>query len=131
MTSPQLAIVEQLLLPTTELHLGDCLGADAEAYWLADALPVRPLRVGHPPLVPSLRAHLAYDVEREPRPYLERNRSIVEESELLVGTPGGPSSGNRGGTWYTIRYAMGKIPVYVVMPEGKIMAFNKEGQRVN
>lgn len=89
----------------TELHHGDCVGADAEA----DAI-ARELRVAvviHPPSDTKKRAFCAQkdDVVWEPLPYLERNRDIVESCNLLVAAPLGSRELLRSGTWATVRYA--------------------------
>ena len=51
-----------------------------------------------------------------PKPYLDRNRDIVDACEVLLATPDGPER-LRSGTWSTVRYArkIGK-PVEVRLP---------------
>jgi hypothetical protein len=101
-------------LGATELHHGDCRGADAVAHYAARA---RGLRVViHPPINPTKRAFCTGDVMLEPLEYLERNRAIVEACEVLLATPHGPER-LRSGTWSTVRYArtIGK-PVEVMLP---------------
>jgi predicted Rossmann fold nucleotide-binding protein DprA/Smf involved in DNA uptake len=60
-----------------------------------------------------------------PRPYLVRNRDIVDVCNLLLATPGGTVEQLRSGTWATIRYArrIGR-PVWIVFPNGEV---RKEG----
>lgn len=59
------------------------------------------------------------DVVHEPRPPLERNRDVVDASDVLLACPGGMAEEQRSGTWATIRYARkaGK-PVVIVWPDG-------------
>ena len=88
-----------------EFHHGDCIGADQEAARVAAALGMR--IITHPPIEAGSRAFTQFshacDV-REAKPYLERNRAIVDECELLVAAPKGPEQ-RRSGTWTTVRYA--------------------------
>lgn len=91
-------------LAATELHHGDCVGADAEAAEIARELGVA--IVVHPPDDPKLRAFSGRfgDTVHDPRPYLERNRAIVDATEVLIAAPA-KRAGARSGTWATIRYA--------------------------
>lgn len=122
MTVKQYLALRDLWLPRANqdvtVHLGDCIGADTEAYWLATD-ELNWYRVGHIPDNDSKRAFLDYDELREPRPYLERNRDIVDESVRLFATPNEHRDRLRGGTWSTVRHArrLG-IPIYIVLPDG-------------
>lgn len=118
-----------LLRPLSELHHGDCIGADAEAHVMFD-------REGksiviHPPVDRSKQAFCkaqlaAFDV-LAPLPYLERNRAIVDASDVLFACPRDVIGENlRSGTWSTVRYARRlERPVFIVRPDGRI-----EGERV-
>lgn len=106
----------QLLSPS-EVHHGDCIGADAQCHEMA-------LRVAviHPPSDPKKRAFCTPCTPgqmREPKPYLERNRDIVDESELLIACPRQQREVIRSGTWATVRYArsQGKR-VWTLYPDG-------------
>lgn len=91
-----------LALAATELHHGDCVGADATAHRLGRFLGLRV--VIHPPLDESRRAFCPDADEVLPRkPYLDRNRDIVDACEVLLATPDGPER-LRSGTWSTVRY---------------------------
>ena len=91
-------------LQVTEIHLGDCLGADVQAYEVAVELCIK--TIGHPPEDDSKRAFLRYDEERDPKPYLARNWNIVEASKILFTAPLDPANPiTRSGTWSAIRYA--------------------------
>lgn len=109
-------------LAPEEIHHGDCVGADEEVHGLVVAVwPV----VLHPPSNRVMRAFCAgAEATREPLPYLERNRAIVDETDLLVAGPGTtkmPKGDQTGGTWYTVRYAIrvGR-PVLVVWRDGQV-----------
>lgn len=100
----------------SEFHHGDCIGADYQADLAGKSydLPI----ILHPPTNPKKRAFCeGYSEIREEKPYLVRNRDIVDESDMLVACPGGPEE-PRSGTWSTIRYAhkQGK-EVLIFMPE--------------
>lgn len=108
------------------LHHGCCIGADSQAHMLAlmirrnsetDYLAI----VTHPPANNKYRAHLrGADKEWTPRPYLERNRDIVDCSDRLIACPAGPE-GQRSGTWATIRYARKKwIPITIIWRDGTV-----------
>jgi hypothetical protein len=121
-------------------HHGDCVGADAEFDYFARRYGGRV--VIHPPTDPKLRAFCyekdygwADDVTLLPeKPYLERNRDIVDACDLLIACPkqertsalGGDMADTHlalapGGTWDTIRYAqkVGK-PVSIIWPDGSV-----------
>lgn len=104
-------------LGATELHHGDCCGADSQAHDIARRLEL--LIVGHPPIDDKLRAFRKCDIMREPKDYLIRNRDIVNESDFLIALPFQNNNVARGsGTWYTIRYARKvNCPLQIIAPE--------------
>lgn len=86
----------------SELHHGDCVGADDIAGQVAHRCSFRV--VAHPPTNERLRAHGVADEVREPLEYQVRNRRIVDETEMLIAAPDGPER-LYSGTWSTVRYA--------------------------
>lgn len=108
------------------LHVGDCVGADAEAYEEAIALGAH--IVGHPPLDPKLRAFCDYRAPNEVRPpkkYLARNKDIVEEGrDGLIAAPRQmtePRNKRGEGTWTTIGYARDAgRRIWIVLPDGTV-----------
>ena len=98
---------------------GDCIGADKEAHEMA-------FRLGfdiavHPPEIPTYRAFTGKSANTvaPPKPYLIRNRIIVDNSDVLVGCPRHGHT-QKGGTWYTIRYAKHLARrLVVILPNGK------------
>lgn len=99
-----------------EFHHGDCVGADAQSHRLA--LLYKAKIVIHPPEVNRKRAFCknAYSI-RIVEPYLDRNRSIVDETDVLIAIPKESQMQIRSGTWYTVRYARKKNkPVYIIYP---------------
>ena len=120
MTALQRRSVVHLLAPITELHLGDCIGADTEAYADAKVLGLR--LIGHPPIAIERRSFLHYDLEYAPRPFLARNHEIVDEApDGLIAAPFGMVEELRAGTWATVRYArkVGRR-LWLVLPDGSV-----------
>jgi hypothetical protein len=100
-----------------ELHFGDCVGADSEVYGLAHSM--RYWTVAHPPEVSRYRARRPADQVLLPKPYLDRNRDIVDDTDILLAFPKEARESRFGGTWYTVRYArkVGRRLV-IVWPDG-------------
>ena len=118
----KLALVSLLeQVKATELHHGDCIGADFEAHVLALGMGLR--IVVHPPLNPFKRAYCPSATDcREPKEYLARNRDIVDETALLVAAPKTQDEQIRSGTWSTWRYADKKgRERKLITPEGQII----------
>lgn len=119
------------------LHQGDCIGADEEAAWIANAMGL-PFEV-HPPENTAKRAFTATlypavaTLVHKPLPYLDRNRAIVDACELLIAAPFG-SRRRRSGTWYTVRYALaqGKDTLIIdnygnIVTAGALTVYNRDG----
>lgn len=122
----------------SEFHHGDCTGADEEAHEMMRVLVTRnwPLRVDiiiHPPVDFRWRAGCGTsDEEAEglmqgmikilpEKPYLERDRDIVDATDMLIACPAGFDDRGNGGTWYTVRYAMKQVkPILLIWPDGSI-----------
>ncbi len=101
-------------------HHGDCIGADDDAGNLC--LNLACTVVIHPPIYTSKRAFNKNFINiRDPKPYLDRNHDIIDESDFLVATPGEKEEQLRSGTWTTIRYARKKGKrIYIIYPDGTI-----------
>lgn len=122
MTDAQKEMVHTLFFAVTpvELHHGDCIGADAEAHDIAIYFSSTDVVI-HPPLIQTKRAFKTACEYRDPKPYLDRNHDIVDETKLLVATPKSAQEELRSGTWATIRYAVRKKKdVYIVFPDGSV-----------
>lgn len=117
----------------TEFHHGDCVGADAQAHEIvADLFPDVDIHI-HPPTKDDYRANCfqrtqQLSLERSlkifqhpTRPYLDRNRDIVDSSDLVLAAPNTYGEVLRSGTWATVRYAW-KIntPIIIVNPDGSL-----------
>jgi hypothetical protein len=119
MTDAQKATVYRLLREreSTWVHHGDCIGADDQFHDLAKTAGHKVML--HPPEKRDLRAfRLGDDVAFE-KPYLDRNRDIVNASAVLIAAPAEDEEQPKGGTWYTIRYARQRgCKVIIVWPDG-------------
>ena len=129
MAPRQLKAVRQLLYPINVLHLGDCIGADRQAYLICQETGTK--TIGHPPDNPHKRVFLEYDEIRTPKPYLKRNIDIVREGvDGLVATPPNwvetPGRGVGAGTWSTVRRAreLGR-KIWIVLPDGSVVKENQ------
>lgn len=125
MTDDQQVAVSTLLdhLFPTEFHHGDCIGADEQAHGMAFKSHGEFVkRVVHPPTNETLRAFCDGEDSYQPVGYLQRNREIVDESEVLIAAPDGETEDYESGTWYTVRYARRlRRPIFVATPSGRIL----------
>jgi|SRR3970040_153346 len=105
LSSIQLTQLVKLIreLDTTELHHGDCFGADVDAHQVASMLGIK--RIIHPPSDPKLRAFCNSGIILPEKPYIERNHDIVDATEVLIAGPEVQVESIRSGTWATVRYA--------------------------
>ena len=103
-------IGEYEILADMEFHHGDCRGADEEAHLVASSICRKV--VVHPPENPKHRAFCrrlpfrggAMVQVLDSKPYMDRNRDIVDAVDVLFAAPSGPER-LRSGTWATVRYA--------------------------
>lgn len=130
MTVHQERVVYQLLenFRPSELHHGDCIGADAKCHEIFRRQTDRRWVVIHPPINESKRAFCAksgMDQLRKPKDYLDRNHDIVDEVDVMISTPGEAQEQLRSGTWATIRYARRqKKRIFIILPDGQTTSEN-------
>lgn len=124
--TPSQAVAFAGVLPKgmTWFRHGCCVGADEDAVRIVDALDPRPSIFGAPSNIGALTSEFALavsdDTTGEFSDPLERNRLIVDGSDLLVACPKGPEE-RRSGTWATVRYARKKgVPIVIVWPNGTV-----------
>lgn len=99
----------------SELHHGDCVGADVTVADIAAGLGIK--TICHPPEKNDLRAFHKSDEHRQEKSYFARNRNIVDETELLLVVPKQDHWSSQGGTWYTHDYAKKRSkPVRIFWP---------------
>ena len=110
----------------TEFHHGDCVGCDDNFDQLARYHLGETLIVIHPPKSVKYRAFCDRRdgntrVEQE-YGYLERNRHIVDSSDVLIAVPNSFEEQERSGTWMTVRYARKRHkPVVVIFSDGTVL----------
>jgi len=101
------------------LHHGDCIGADEAAHRVAIGGGVRV--IVHPPTNPKLRAFCQGGEILPEKPYLERNRDIVDAGGGgLIACPSTFTETLRSGTWTTVRYARKRQDrrIWLIFPDG-------------
>jgi hypothetical protein len=112
MTESQFASIKEALKTiisecgAAEFHHGDCTGVDVEAAFLAKELGYK--IICHPPKSSEQQGYFGGDEMREPLGYLQRDRNIVDETDILIVAPLQRTHQSRGGTWYTHDYALKK-----------------------
>ncbi|NTU85952.1 MAG: hypothetical protein HGA45_42595, partial [Chloroflexales bacterium] len=89
LSGAQAGVISTLLaaLKPDEVHHGDCLGGDAEIHALARVHTSARI-VAHPGHIEAKRANCQVDERREPAPTLERNITIIAETDLLLAAVG-------------------------------------------
>lgn len=113
-----------------EWHDGDCKGADDEAHNAVEGFKKQGYNVkliGHPCSIEPLQVGNEFDERREVKQPLNRNKDIVNESDVMLAAPKETLERFIGsGTWATIRYAtkMGR-PTLIVFPNGTIESRNE------
>ena len=103
-----------------EGHHGDCMGADMIFHneMIKNNIKV----IIHPPNINSCRSFCKSEHIMEPKPYLQRNKDIVNSSTILVAFPDSDQEKIRSGTWSTIRYARKKkMDIIIFLPNGEII----------
>jgi hypothetical protein len=108
-------------IPILRFHHGDCVGADEDAHNIV--LEYRKTYqveiIVHPP---ENRDYCKvnrdeYDEIKKPLSYSERNKNIVDSSDILIACPNTLYETTRSGTWSTVRYARKKkVPVIILEP---------------
>lgn len=108
---------------------GDCVGADNAAAFFAKEIGY--WVISHPPNIKTFRAFSKADNIMPEKPYLDRNRDIVDHSKLIISVPKKKvtldeilkckSGTKRGGTYYTTRYALKtNKQVIMILPNGRL-----------
>jgi hypothetical protein len=97
------------------LRHGDCIGVDEQAHYIAVELGYK--IIIHPPENPIKRAFCKDSITLAPLPYLDRNKQIVNNSDIIIAVPKENSQVLRSGTWSTVRFAQkqGKR-IYIIYP---------------
>lgn len=108
-------------------HHGSCMGADTEFHALADR--ALNMIVVHPPsnertMIRS-RVTFAKILTLEAKPYLDRDRDIVDASDIMIVAPLSFEEQLRSGSWTSLRYAKKtRRPIFHIEPDGAVVKFN-------
>lgn len=107
----------------SEIHVGDCKGADSE--FLDAALLCNsnnpPRTHGHPCDIRKWRAFRRYDSLYPVRSPSERNQDIVNASERLLVAPKSVTPERHSGTWQTTRMMLDAFkPITIIYPDGSV-----------
>lgn len=86
-----------------EVRHGDCIGADTYFHNLCQNKNIN--IIIHPPHVSIMRSFCQSPYILKPKPYLDRNKDIVDNCDILIACPENDIEVMRSGTWSTIRYA--------------------------
>jgi predicted Rossmann-fold nucleotide-binding protein len=103
-----------------ELHQGCCNGADEMAVIACYDKNIK--IIGHPPTNHKELSETAVEKSSElmaEKEYLQRNKDIVDSSDILIAFPKGTQEETRSGTWSTVRYARKKnARIVIIYPNG-------------
>lgn len=104
----------------SEFHHGDCVGSDTVAHLFAEGLNYKIFI--HPPYNDKHRSWCKnYFQIHKTKDYQDRNKDIVNMTEILIATPETHEEVVRSGTWATIRYAIKQShPVFIIGIDGLI-----------
>lgn len=106
---------------------GDCVMADEFAHVVIRQYTDAKVTL-HPPTNESKRAFCMADHEWLPKPYLARNKDVVDATDTLLAMPHGEEE-LRSGTWSTIRYAQKRSkPVIIFWPDGSVTSSPAEAE---
>lgn len=119
MSQKQDELVKEFLrthVPDAVMH-GDCVGADKDFDNISASLGI--LRYSCPCTLTEQRAFTDAVLWQQPKPPLERNRDIVNVSDVILACPKEMHEIMRSGTWATIRYAKSrKKELHIFYPDG-------------
>ena len=105
-----------------EIHHGCCKGADEMAVVTCYNNGIK--IVAHPPTNPKVMSVKSVELSSlvmPKAPYLNRNKDIVNASEMLVALPNTNEEELRSGTWSTVRYARKKARmITIIYPDGEV-----------
>jgi len=105
-----------------QFHHGNCVGSDEQAARIADGKSY--VTVAHPAKgMVEWQSNYKSDLSMPEDKPLQRNKTIVQRSDLLIACPKEgyePPAARGQGTWSCIRYARAKkLKVIIIWPSGK------------
>jgi len=100
-----------------EAHHGDCIGADKMFHDLCYNKKIK--IIIHPPDCDKFRSFCKSEFILSPKSYLDRNKDIVNNTDILIAFPSSETEILRSGTWSTIRYARkNNKNILIIYPNG-------------
>ena len=101
-----------------EFRHGQCKGVDVETAQLVKDTSKLKI-VSHPPINKKDIGICQNDILLKEKGYLERNRDIVDNSEIMFVIPNTEEHQTYGGTWYTFDYIIKKRKKFIlILPSG-------------
>lgn len=132
MTPIQFAFVLRAIaeMRPEEVHHGQCIGADEEFHRIAQSQLIGKI-ISHPGTSKSgvtswrsFNCNFCQETRRE-KPFLDRNKDIVNETDFLIACPRS-STELIGGTWFTIKYAIKfNRDLIIIYPDGNFKEYRK------
>lgn len=103
-----------------EVHHGDCVGADSDFHNICLSLSVTDniiiKIIVHPPVNSKAQAFCKGDESHIPKPYMDRNRDIVDASDTMIACPRSMEREPHSGTWLTVGYTEQKNkPLHIIV----------------
>lgn len=113
----------------SEAHHGDCVGADKNFHDVCKSHGIK--IIIHPPNNNYQRSFCKSDVIKCVKPYLVRNKDIVNDTDILIAFPSTKEEIIRSGTWSTIRYAKKENKkILIVFSDGETKKINYNTQKI-
>lgn len=126
MTDSQKRVISTFIFKlkgNSEFHHGDCIGADTDFHKII--VETYNKIIIHPPINSKKRSFCKADVILECKEYLDRNKDIVDNTDILFVVPSSKIEQLRSGTWSTYRYAIKKNkPIFIFYPDGTMNHIN-------
>jgi len=117
----QVTSILQRLQPDSVVH-GGCRGADTDFHGLVLSYqPQMPITIYPGDATQAAAPWPGLCDVRPVKPYLRRNKDIVNTADTILATPRGFREELRSGTWAAIRFAekVGK-PIFIIYPDGTV-----------
>lgn len=111
----QLWLLTYHITEFSEVHHGDCVGADVDFHYMAIGKHI-PITI-HPSNLRTRAYCQGAVLVHEPKPPLVRDHDIVDSVDVMIATPAQDREILRSGTWATIRYAkkVGRV-IHIIYP---------------
>ena len=116
-TSAVVGLIKKFGVENIKFVHGDCLGVDVQAAEIVTELGI--YTIARPPIKEEQRAFHKSNEILEQEGYLERDRKIVDTSDVMFVITKNDNLNLKSGTIYTYKYALKKNKPYVlILPNG-------------